>query len=314
MALNRDGASTLFSASMAGTLRLIVYLALACVLMVVDHRNGWLSRVRYGAGIVVEPLYRLAGLPVEGIDAARVAFADRTHLSEDNQRLREALLLANARLNRMRAVAQQNTRLKQLLDTQHSLGMNVQLAHLIDVDLGPYRNRIMLNAGRADGVKAGQVVIDAHGVMGQVIEVMPHTCVAMLITDPDSAVPVTIERTGLRTVAYGTRGGSELSLPTIPVTADVKVGDALVTSGLGGGFPQGFPVGTVRRVAPDLSGMFLSAQATPAAALERSGDVLLLRDLAPPVGPPAPAPQVGPPSALAPAASAGPAPGTGARR
>ena len=304
MALNRDGSSTLFSASMAGTLRLIVYLALACVLMVIDHRNGWLAKARYGASVVIEPLYRLAGLPAEGVDAARVAFADRTKLSDENQRLREALLLANARLNRMRAVAQQNARLKQLLDTQHSLGMNVQLARLIDVDLGPYRNRVVLNVGQREGFKAGQVVIDAHGVMGQVIQVMPHTCVAMLITDPNSAVPVTVERTGLRTVAYGTRGGSELSLPTIPVTADVKVGDKLVTSGLGGGFPQGFPVGTVRRVSPDLSGMFLTARATPAAALERSGDVLLLRDLAPPMGPPAPAPQVGPPADLAPSANA----------
>lgn len=301
MALTRDGRSSLFSASMAGTLRLIVYLALAAVLMVLDHRNAWLPKLRYAGALVIEPFYRLAGLPAEGLHAARVAFADRKKLTEDNQRLREDLLLANARLNRMAAVAKQNQRLKQLLETQHTLGMNVQLARLIDIDLGPFRHRVVLNVGARDGVSAGQVVIDAHGIMGQVTEVLPTTCTVMLVTDPNHAVPVTDARTGLRTVAYGSREGGLLAMPNIPVSADVKVGDRLVTSGLGGRFPPGFPVGTVIRVEPDLSGMFLVARARPAADLEHSGDVLLLRDLAPPMGPPAPASTVGPPAALAPA-------------
>lgn len=303
MALNRDS-SSLFSASMAGTLRLMAYMALACVLMVLDHRNHWLVNVRYGAAVVVEPLYRLAGLPAEGYQAARIAFANRQHLTEENQRLRESLLLANARLNRMQAVARQNQRLKALLDTQRSLGMRVQLARLIDVDVGSFGNRIVLNLGARQGVAKGQPVIDANGIMGQVVQVMPNTSEAMLITDPDSAVPVTDERTGLRTVAYGGHGSHRLVLPNIPVTADVRVGDHLVTSGLGGRFPPGFPVATVTSVNTDLSGMFLSATAQPAAALQRSGEVLLLRDLAPPVGPPAPAAPVGPPASLAPQAGA----------
>src|SRR6187402_141922 len=300
MALNRDDQSPLFAPGVAGTLRLIVYLALACVLMVLDHRGGWLGNVRYGLSIVVEPIYRIAGLPSQGFQAATVAFADRQRLTEANQRLREDLLLANAKLNRMASVAEQNQRLKELLDTQHSLSLNVQLARLIGVHLGTFRHRIVLNVGARDKVQAGQVVIDARGVMGQIVEVMPTTSVAMLITDPNHAIPVTIERTGLRTVAYGSRGGDMLVLPNIPVSADVQSGDKLVTSGLGGRFPPGFPVGEIRNVAQTASGTFLSADAKPAADLDRSEDVLLLHDLAEQDGPPPLAPNAGPPAGMAP--------------
>ncbi|WP_250633977.1 rod shape-determining protein MreC [Pinirhizobacter soli] len=310
MALNRDGSSPLFSPSVAGTLRLIVYMALACVLMVLDHRNGWMSRLRYGGSAIIEPVYRLASLPSDAFRTASVAFADRKLLTEANQRLRENLLLANAKLNRMASVAEQNERLKELLDTQHSLGITVQLARLIDVDLGAYRHRVTLNLGARDGVSVGQVVIDARGVMGQVIEVMPTTSTAMLITDPNHAVPVTIERTGLRTVAYGAQGGDALSLPNIPVSADVRVGDKLVTSGLGGRFPPGFPVGEITESGQTESGMFLAAKAKPAADVARSDDVLLLHDLAEPVGPPPAASVAGPPAALASPADAPAAPAT----
>ncbi|MGN2254121.1 rod shape-determining protein MreC [Frateuria sp. GZRe12] len=292
--------SPLFAGS-SGTLRLIGYLALAMVLMVLDHRNGWMWRIRYGAAVAVEPLYRLAGLPVEGMRTLSVAFADRQRLTSQNQRLREDLLLANAKLNRMAAVAQQNQHLKELLDTQRSLELNVQLARVVGVDLGAYRHRLLLNVGARDGVKQGQPVIDARGVMGQVIETLPTTSVVMLITDPNNALPVTIERTGLRTIAYGSRDGDRLVLPTIPMAADVRDGDRLLTSGLGGRFPPGFPVGQISRVAPAATGMFLEAQAQPSADISRSEDVLLLHDQAEPIGPPEPVPPAGPPTDLAPA-------------
>ncbi|HZX72094.1 MAG TPA: rod shape-determining protein MreC [Rhodanobacter sp.] len=302
MARAHDESSPLFAGNAAGTLRLIVYLALAVVLMVLDQRNGWLWRLRSTASAVVEPVYRLAGLPAAGAHTLSVAFSDRQHLTSENQRLREDLLLANAKLNRMAAVAAQNQHLKKLLDTQHSLGLNVQLARVIGVDLGAYRYRLTLNMGSRDGVKPGQPVIDAHGVMGQVIEVLPHTAVVMLITDPSHAIPVTIARTGLRTVAYGSRDGDSLTLPNLPLAASVQVGDNLLTSGIGGRFPPGFPVGRIEHVAPAVAGMFQVAQARPAAEIERSTDVLLLHDQAEPEGPPDPATPVGPPASLEPAA------------
>lgn len=317
MPLTREEPSPLFAGTVAGTLRLLTYLALAMVLMVLDHRNGWTWRVRYAGAVVVEPLYRLAGAPSAGLHALTVAFAERKTLTEENQRLREDLLLANAKLNRMAAVAEQNQRLKELLDTQRSLELNVQLARVIGVDLGPGEDRIMLGVGANSGIRVGQPVIDARGVMGQVVHVLPSTSVVMLVTDPAHAIPVTVERTGLRTIAYGTRDGNGLVLPDIPMAADVRAGDRLLTSGLGGRFPPGFPVGTISQVQPAATGMFLQASAKPAADLDRSEDVLLLHDQAEPAGPPAPAASVGPPADLAMpagAASTAPAPRTGAAR
>lgn len=301
MARTHDESSPLFAGNAAGTLRLLFYLALAMVLMVLDHRNGWLWRVRNTAAVAVEPVYRLAGLPGSGIRALTIAFADRKLLTEQNQRLREDLLLANARLNRMASVAEQNERLKGLLDTQHSLDLNVQLARVVGVDLGAYQQRLVINLGARDGVRAGQPVIDAHGVMGQVVQVLPTTAVVMLVTDPAHAIPVVDERSGLRTVAYGARDGDGIVLPNVPLAADVRVGDRLLTSGLGGRFPPGFPVGKVANVGLGDSGMFRVAEVQPAADVDRSDDVLLLHDQAEPAGPPMPAAPAGPPASLAPA-------------
>ncbi|MGH8213133.1 MAG: rod shape-determining protein MreC [Rhodanobacteraceae bacterium] len=304
MTLSDKDSSPIFADAAAGTLRLIGYLALACVVMVLDHRNGWLHSARYAASVVVEPIYRLAAWPGEAAQSARVAFSQRRALIEENGRLREALLLAQARLNRMNAVSQQNARLKQLLDTRRTLGMDVQLARLIDVDLGAARNRVVIDAGAKEGVHTGQVVIDAHGVMGQIIEVLPHSAVALLITDANHSIPVVDERSGLRGLARGSGAPDKLTVSDIPLSADVKVGDRVATSGLGGRFPAGFPVGVITSIGPDSSGMFAQASAQPAAALARSGEVLLLRDLPEQFGPPPVAPPVGPPTSLAPGANA----------
>ena len=249
-----ESSSPLFSGSVAGTLRLIFYLALAMVLMVLDHSNGWLWRVRYGTAVVVEPLYRLAGLPSAGMHALGVAFADRKLLTEQNRQLREDLLLANAKLNRMAAVAEQNLRLKELLDTRHNLGLKVQLARVVGVDLGAYRHRLMLDVGARQGVKAGQPVIDAHGVMGQVVQVLPSTSVVMLVTDPDNAIPVVIERTGLRTVAYGSRDGGRLVLPTIPRAAERLPAGVLSLHSSEYRNPESLPAGAVLVVGTGQSG------------------------------------------------------------
>jgi rod shape-determining protein MreC len=300
MALTREESSPLFAGTAAGTLRLIFYLAIAMVLMVLDHRNGWLWRMRYATAMVIEPVYRLASLPADGMHALSVAFADRRLLTDENQRLREDLLLANAKLNRMAAVAQQNERLKELLDTQRSLELHVQMARVVGIDLGAYRHRMMINLGARDGIKSGQPVIDAHGIMGQIIDVLPNSSTVMLVTDPDHALPVVVERTGLRTIAYGSRNGDQLTLPTIPMAADIRAGDKLLTSGLGGRFPEGFPVGEVVSVGPAASGMFLEARANPSADLDRSDEVLVLHDLAEPAGPPPPVSPAGPPADEAP--------------
>ncbi|MDR3387996.1 MAG: rod shape-determining protein MreC [Rudaea sp.] len=298
MALTHTDTAPLFAAG-ASTLRLIAYLALAIVLMVADHRGGYLESVRWAMSIAIEPMYRVAAMPSQLARKAGLAVADRELLTEQNAELSRQLMLAEARLKRLTAVREQNQRLQELLDVQRSLGIGVQLAKIIDVDTDPFRHRLLLNVGANQGVSVGQAVIDAQGIMGQVVETLPNTSTVMLITDPAHALPVTVERTGLRTIARGSGALDTLELPNIPVSADVKVGDRLITSGLGGHFPAGFPVGAIRSINNDVTGMFAAAAATPSAALDRSGEVLLLHELVDPVGPPDAVPAQGPPAALA---------------
>ena len=298
MALTRNESAPLFTADAANTLRLIGYLAAAIVLMVADHRGAYLSHLRYALNVAVEPMYRLAALPAQFAREARLALADRERLTEANNKLSQDLLLAQARLNRLGEVREQNQRLQELLAVQRSLDLGVQLARIVDIDTDPDRRRLVVDAGANQGVQIGQAVLDAHGIMGQVVETLPNMATVMLITDAAHALPVMVERTGMRAIARGYTLDA-LSLPNIPISADLKVGDRLITSGLGGHFPAGFPVGSVRSISNDASGMFAAAVIAPSAALDRSGEVLILHQLVDPVGPPAPLPEAGPPASTA---------------
>lgn len=298
MAIARNDTAPLF-ATASNTLRLIGYLALAIVLMVTDHRGGYLERIRWALSVAIEPAYRIAALPSELARKAGLAVADREQLTEQNAELSRQLMLAQAGLKRLTAVREQNQRLQELLDVQRSIGIGVQLAKIIDVYPDPFLQHVLLNVGTNQGVGVGQAVIDAQGIMGQVTAVLPNTSTVTLITDPAHWLPVIVERTGLRTIARGSGAQDTLELPNVPVSADIKVGDKLITSGLGGHFPAGFPVGEIRSIRNDVTGMFAAAAATPSAALDRSGEVLLLHELPDPVGPPDAAPAQGPPAVLA---------------
>lgn len=290
----------LFGEGGVSTIRLIGYLALAIIVMVVDHQARWLEQIRAKASLLIEPAYRVAALPSDVARSVTSAVSSQQQLVDENRELRQSLLLAQVRLNRLNTLSAQNQRLQGLLEAQKRLGMSVQLARLVDVDLDPSRRRIVIDAGSNQGASVGQPVIDAFGLMGQIVEVLPNTSVAMLITDPSHATPVTIERTGMRTIAVGNKqSGDLLELSNIPTSADVQVGDKLITSGLGGRFPAGFPVGEIREVSNDKTGMFASALAQPAARIHRSSEVLLLHDLPQAYGPPEPINQDGPPSDLA---------------
>jgi rod shape-determining protein MreC len=262
------------------TLRLVGYLILACLVMFADHRNHYLRGVRHWAEGLLDPLYWVAASPKRLADSARQALRERSELAQENARLREALLLSQARLSRLASVQDQNARLRELLDARTRLGLKAQLAELIEVDLDPFRHRVMIDRGKLTGVDVGQAIMDAHGVMGQVVESFDQRATCILITDAGHAIPVRVVRTGLRTIAFGTGDVGTLRLPHVPFSADLRVGDQLVTSGLGGHFPSGLPVGTVRKVEPDDSATFVLAQATPAAGLSRSGEVLVIHDVA----------------------------------
>jgi rod shape-determining protein MreC len=265
------------SGDVVGTLRLLGYLALALALIVFDHRGGWLAQIRARSEAVVQPLWWLAAAPGKIGDEVRDSAATRASLSDDNRILRNALLISGARLSRLQAAAAENARLRGLLGAGQRGGLDVQLAPILDVDLDPTRQRLILDAGSRDGVQVGQSAIDAGGLLGQIIDVTAGTATVLLITDPDHAVPVVVARNGVRLVAYGKGRSDRLELANIPLSSDVKVGDSVVTSGLGGRFPAGFAVGTVMTLQPDDSRAFLVGQLKPAAQLDRGRDVLLLK-------------------------------------
>ena len=278
MPLSSSDRAPLFAEGAAGTLKLAVYLLLASLAMIADYRGHYLARVRELAGTLAGPIYWVASAPVRLVRAGYGAASDRSELRDENQALRERLMLAEARLSRLAAVQDENGRLRELLDARTKLGLKAQLGELIDVDLDPFRHRLLIDLGTEDGLREGQAVMDAHGVLGQVLEVGPERSVLVLITDASHALPVRVVRTGLRTIAYGSGDIGTLKLPHIPFRADVRPGDALVTSGIGGHFPAGLPVGVVREVTPDDVATFALAVATPAAGLARSGEVLVLHD------------------------------------
>lgn len=268
----------------SSALRLLAYLALAITLIVLDDRGGWLARVRSQAGLLVQPVWALAGLPGRLGSTVKDNAASHGQLVAENRELRNQLLLANARLTRLQTAALDNAQLRELLNAAERNGLDVQLAPILDIDLDPVRQRLVLAAGSRDGVHVGQAVIDAGGLMGQVIEVTPLHSTVLLLTDPDHAVPVTVARNGVRLIVYGR--GDRLELRDIPLSAGVEVGDEIVTSGLGGRFPAGFPVGRILKLRPDDTHAFLVGELEPAAKLDRGRDVLLLRSTGAPVSPP----------------------------
>jgi rod shape-determining protein MreC len=288
-----SSSGSLFAEGGAGTLRLLVYLTLALILMVADHRGGYLERVRHWAGLLGGPIYLAASAPARLAESLHDTFSSRAELNDENAALREQLLIGNARIHRLEAVQLENQRLRALLGGTRGLRLSVQLANLVDIDLDPFRHRIVLDSGSNRGVRTGLAVIDANGVVGQVIAVTPMNATAMLVSDPSHAIPVQVVRSGLRTIAYGSGDVDKLVLPNIPLSADVRSGDLLITSGLGGTFPAGFPVGRIERLSPDETRLFVVAEAEPAAALDRSGEVLLVWDTTDaaaaaldPIGPP----------------------------
>lgn len=276
MAYSANASGSLFAEGGAGTLKLLFYLTVAVVLMVADHRGGYLDAVRAAAGTLAGPIYAVASSPARLVQAIGDQLVSQQDLLRENRELREQLLRGSARMNRLEAVQIENQRLRDLLGGTRGLQLSVQLSSMVDVDLDPFRHRILLDAGERRGVRVGLAVIDGAGVVGQIIAATPMNSTAMLVTDPSHAIPVQVVRSGQRSIAYGTGRVDALELPSIPLSADVQVGDELITSGLGGTFPAGFPVGTITSLRPDDTRLFVVAEARPAATLERNGEVLLV--------------------------------------
>ncbi len=278
------------SEAAAGTLPLLACITLSAVLMVADHRGDLSPKVRGAMSTAVEPVWRFAALPAALWRWGDTALSRQQVLADETITLRRELQLRDAQLARLEAVARENQRLRALLGGKGDFRLAVQMAGIVDVDLDPWRQRVRLDRGSADGVEVGQAVIDAGGMLGQVVQVSEHGATALLLTDASHSVPVQVVRTGLRLVAVGTGDSNSLRVPNIPQSADIREGDLLVTSGIGGRFPAGFAVGTVRAVGADDTRLFLVAEVTPAAQLDRGLEVLLVMrgEIDIEVGPPIP--------------------------
>jgi rod shape-determining protein MreC len=245
--------------------------------MTLDQRTGLVEPLRDGLALVVEPVQRLAALPQRIAIRLREDWAEREHLLAINRRLRADLRDLRLRQQKLEALELENQRLRRLVGAaEHLAPQRVEIAELIAVDLDPYRQVVLINRGSLQGVYEGQPVLDEAGVMGQVIEVAPTTALVILISDPSHAIPVQILRNGLRSVAAGTGSPDRLQLLYIPDSADVRVGDRVNTSGLGGRFPADYPVGIVTAVERRPGEPFAHITARPLARLDRSREVLLL--------------------------------------
>jgi rod shape-determining protein MreC len=256
-----------------------MFVAVSLVLMTIDHRQHHLESVRAALSLAASPLEYLLSVPIGVAHWVNEALTSREALQRENAELRSQELLRSARLQKMVALEAENARLRTLLDSSLKVGERVRVAELLDVDLDPFAQGIVINKGSQHGVVVGQAVVDSEGVMGQVVHVAPFTSNVMLITDPSHAIPVVDNRSGMRAIAMGTGSSDRLEVPNLPLNADIKEGDLLVTSGLGGSFPPGYPVAVVGKVERNPVQSFAEVTVRPTARLEQSREVLLVRTL-----------------------------------
>ncbi|WP_150815630.1 rod shape-determining protein MreC [Pseudomonas fluorescens] len=256
--------------------RLLVLVVLSVALMVFDARFTLLKPVRSQMSLVLMQSYWITDLPQRLWQGVASQFGSRTELVAENEKLKTENLLLQGRMQKLAALTEQNVRLRELLNSSALVNEKVEVAELIGMDPNPFTHRIIINKGERDGVVLGQPVLDARGLMGQVVELMPYTSRVLLLTDTTHSIPVQVNRNGLRAIASGTGNPERLELRHVADTADIKEGDLLVSSGLGQRFPAGYPVATVREVIHDSGQPFAIVRAVPTAALNRSRYLLLV--------------------------------------
>ncbi|WP_081235241.1 MULTISPECIES: rod shape-determining protein MreC [Pseudomonas] len=256
--------------------RLLVLAVLSVALMVVDARFTLLKPVRSQMSLVLMQSYWITDLPQRLWQGVASQFGSRTELVAENEKLKTENLLLQGRMQKLAALTEQNVRLRELLNSSALVNEKVEVAELIGMDPNPFTHRIIINKGERDGVVLGQPVLDARGLMGQVVELMPYTSRVLLLTDTTHSIPVQVNRNGLRAIASGTGNPERLELRHVADTADIKEGDLLVSSGLGQRFPAGYPVATVKEVIHDSGQPFAIVRAVPTAALNRSRYLLLV--------------------------------------
>ncbi|MHB1949185.1 MAG: rod shape-determining protein MreC [Gammaproteobacteria bacterium] len=256
--------------------RMLILVVLSVALMIMDTRVATVSRVRTALSITLVPLQYMVSEPIQLIDRIGDMISSHDALVRDNLDLRAQQLLLKAQVQRLLAIESENNQLKALLRSSAQVQGKVLVAQLLSLDTDPFVHQVILDKGYRDGLYLGQPVLDANGLMGQVIQIGPLTSRVLLINDPHSGVPVEIARNGLRAIAMGDSYSGKLRLNNVTQTSDVKEGDILVTSGLGQHYPEGYPVGRVISVVKDPGLQFATITVEANAHLDRARQVLLI--------------------------------------
>lgn len=245
--------------------------------MFADRQFDYMDRVRFTVAYLTTPVYWVADIPARTSSWIDDVFVSHRDLIEENAELRQQLLFAQRELQLLAGLASENNRLRELQAAAQGIQGEVETAEIINVSNDPGSRRVLINKGVHDGVREGHAVLDAHGLMGQVIEALPFTSWVMLITDSRHGTPVQVNRNGERAIARGQRGQVPgLVLEFVPDTADFQVGDLLVSSGLGQRFPKDYPVAEVTEVIHDPGQAFAIISARPMAQLDRTRLVMLV--------------------------------------
>lgn len=243
--------------------------------MIFDQRTVYMRQIQSAASMLTLPLQYSVDWPIQFLDWLSSSFSTQQSVLEENARLRAQQLLLNTKLQRVASLENENAQLRALLQSSPHVGGKFTLAQLLAANMDPFVQKVVLDKGSRDNVYAGQPVLDAYGVVGQVVNVGPFSSQVLLISDVQSAVPIQDSRNGVRAIAAGT-GVNQLQLINVPDTADIQEGDLLVTSGLDQHYPQGYPVGVVKKVKRDPELRFASITVEPSARLDRGRFVLLV--------------------------------------
>lgn len=252
-------------------------------LLVTEHRNQQLELLRTTLSVFIDPIKYLVNLPTVMIERTNESISSYTTLKDENKRLREDQLIHQTQLLKLEALEKENIRLRALLENSFKLGEQVLIAELLSVNMAPYEHIVVVNKGTRFGVHPQQPVLDANGVVGQVFRALPFSSEIMLITDLNHAIPVQVNRNGLLTIAVGSGQLNKLNLPFLPGNADIRPGDLLITSGLGGTFPQGYPVAVVDEFTSQPNKPFATITATPKAQLDRNRELMIVWSKSTPV-------------------------------
>lgn len=255
---------------------MLVAIIASIALLVLDQRGQQLIPFRSALSVFTDPVKYLVNLPPSLIQQATEKVSSYTALKEENRRLHEERLIHQTRLLKLAALEKENIRLRALLENSFKLGEKVLVAELLSVNMAPYEHIVVVNKGTRFGVHPQQPVMDANGVVGQVFRALPFSSEIMLITDPNHAIPVQVNRNGLLTIAVGSGQINRLNLPYLPNNADIRPGDLLITSGLGGTFPQGYPVAVVDEFTSQNNKPFATVTATPKAMLDRNRELMIV--------------------------------------